>query len=378
MLAGLGETWVITSPYPKRTDELEAGLKELPEGPRIHIVYADIPRWIRRLLGEPSGPRLQRLEYVLWQVAALGAARQLQRKQPFDLVWHLTWANVWIGSFASLLGLPFVLGPVGGGVNPPWRLVPSLGLRGATYEVIRAIARALARYLNPLGRITWSRARLILVQNPETLAWLPKEHHSKTVVFPNVVLEEPPRPRTLDRKGEPTALFVGRLLPLKGVSFAIEAISLLPNWQLTICGAGPDGGRLERVAQKFGVEKRVHFLGWRPREEALRLMREDADVFLFPSLHDEGSWVVAEAVACGLPVVCLARGGPAVLAGDGVPATTPGETVRRLAEAVRTAGKHPLASPPRTDLESSRARLADLLRRAGLLGGAEASPTVEP
>ncbi len=161
------------------------------------------------------------------------------------------------------------------------------------------------------------------------------------------------------------------------MSFAIEAISLLPDWQLTICGAGPDEHRLERAAQKLGLEKRVHFLGWRPREEALRLMREEADVFLFPSLHDEGSWVVAEAVACGLPVVCLARGGPAVLAGGGVPATTPRETVRRLAEAVRTAGEHALPTPPRTDLESSRARLADLLRRAGLLGGADASPTVE-
>jgi len=377
MLAGLGETWVITSPYPKRDEELEARLKEVPEGSRIHIVYADIPRWIRRLLGEPREARLERLEYVLWQMAALRAARQLQQQHQFDLVWHLTWANVWIGSFASLLGQPFVLGPVGGGVNPPWRLVPSLGVRGATYEVIRAVARGLARYLNPLGWITWSRARLILVQNPETLEWLPKAHHSKTFVFPNVVLEEPPRPRTLGRTGEPTALFVGRLLPLKGVSFAIEAISLLPDWKLTICGAGPDEHRLERAAQKFGVEQRVHFLGWRPREEALRLMREDADVFLFPSLHDEGSWVVAEAVACGLPVVCLARGGPAVLAGDGVPATTARETVQRLAEAVRTAGTRPLPAPPRTDLESSRARLADLLRRAGLLGGAEASPTVE-
>ncbi len=375
MLAGLGEAWVITSPYPSRNEMLETRIKEVPEGSRIHIVYADIPRWLRRLLGEPREARLERLEYVLWQMAALGAARKLQQQDRFDLVWHLTWANVWIGSLACLLGSPFVLGPVGGGVNPPWRLVPALGVRGATYEVIRAIARRLARYLNPLGRITWSRARLILVQNPETLEWLPKVHHSKTFVFPNVVLEEPAQPRR-PRNGAPTALFVGRLLPLKGVSFAIEAISLLPDWHLTICGAGPDERRLERAARRFGVGQRVHFLGWRPREEALRLMREEADVFLFPSLHDEGSWVVAEAVACGLPVVCLARGGPAVLAGDGVPATTPRETVRRLAEAVRTVGKRPVPAPPRTDLESSRARLADLLRRAGLLGGAEASPTV--
>ena len=38
-------------------------------------------------------------------------------------------------------------------------------------------------------------------------------------------------------------------------------------------------------------------------------------MFLFPSLHDEAPWSVAEALSCGLPVACVDRGGPPVVAG---------------------------------------------------------------
>jgi len=366
MLAGFSETWVMTSPYPPRADVLESHIRDVPEGRHIQIVYVDIPRWMRRILGQPRGSRLERLEYVLWQFAALRASRRLHRLHSFDLIWHLTWANVWIGSLACRLGPTFVFGPVGGGVNPPWRLVPALGARGAAHEAVRAFARIVARHFNPLGHLTWSRARLILVQNPETREWLPKRHRAKTFVFPNAVLEEATERRSPGNVGPSAALFAGRLLPLKGASFAIEAMALLPGWRLIVCGAGPDERRLRELTHRLLLNERIGFRGWQPREEVLRLMRDEAHVLLFPSLHDEGSWVVAEAVACGLPVVCLDRGGPAVLAGGGVAATTPGATVQRLAAAVLSAEARPLVAP-RTDLASSRSRLTDLLRRAGLL-----------
>jgi glycosyltransferase involved in cell wall biosynthesis len=96
-------------------------------------------------------------------------------------------------------------------------------------------------------------------------------------------------------------------------------------------------------------------------------MREEADVFLFPSLHDEGSWVVAEAVASGLPVVCLDRGGPPVLGGRAVHATTRGATVRALAAAVRTSLGSPAAPADGLDFEARRAQLGALIERFGLL-----------
>jgi glycosyltransferase involved in cell wall biosynthesis len=66
----------------------------------------------------------------------------------------------------------------------------------------------------------------------------------------------------------------------------------------------------------------------------------EADVLLFPCLHEEAGAVVVEARAAGLPVVCLDRGGPRLLIGpDGIRVSACGSVeaiARRLAEASKT------------------------------------------
>jgi glycosyltransferase involved in cell wall biosynthesis len=91
------------------------------------------------------------------------------------------------------------------------------------------------------------------------------------------------------------------------------------------------------------VADRVEWVGWLPQDELLDRMRR-ADVFLFPSLREEAGAVVAEARAAGLPVVCLKRGGPPLLAGPaGICVPDSGgvaSIARRLAEAASVSMKH--------------------------------------
>ena len=312
MLVEFGEIWVITRAN-NRTS-IEAALPSVPEAGRLHFEYVDLPAWARWW---KRGQRGVRLYYLLWLGAALRRARRLHHAEPFDLVWHLTLANAWLGTTAPLVGPRFVYGPVGGGVTVPLRLFPSLGLRGIAYEFVRGLARRGGRYLNPLARLAWRKASLILVQNPETRAWLPRRYRRKAVVLPNVFAADldgilPSGERR--SAAPPVALFAGRLLPWKGLSLALRALELGPDWRLVVFGSGPDLGRLRRLAHRYGVAHRAEFRGWQPREEVLRAMRDEANVLLFPSLHDEAGWVVAEALACGLPVVCLDHGGPPVVA----------------------------------------------------------------
>jgi glycosyltransferase involved in cell wall biosynthesis len=329
MLARHGDTWVITRS--NNREPIEAAIDEIPERSMLHFVYLDLPAWARFW---KRGSRGLRLYYLLWQIAALRTARRLHEAERFDLVWHLTLANAWLGSSAALVGPRFVLGPVGGGVAPPWSLIWSTGVRSMISEVMRGAARAAGRYLNPLARLAWGRADVVLVQNPETVAWLPRRHRARARVFPHVVFSggaldagSPPgeRPRT--------ALFVGRLLAWKGADLAIEAVRKTSDWRLVIYGEGPDERRLRRIVIEADLIDRVEFRGWVPRPEVLRSMRTEAGVFLFPSLHDEAGWVLVEALAARLPAVCLDNGGPPFLSNGFavvVPTTGGRETVTSL------------------------------------------------
>ena len=379
MLARLGETWVITRANNR------GSIERVRPPHNVHFVYVDLPRAVRRW---KRGQRGVRLYYLLWQRSALKEARRLHGERAFSLAWHLTFANAWLGSAACLLGPPFVYGPVGAGVAPPWRLSRALGLRGILYELLRAAARTTGRYLNPLARVSWRRAQLILVQNEETREWLPPRHRGKASVFPNAIVDHAPA-RPDRRPAQPTPrvmLFAGRLLPLKGVWLAIRALEWLTEWRLVICGDGPDYRRLRRFAARRGCASRVDFRGWVEREALLRVMREEASVFMFPSFHDQSPWVVVEAMASGLPIVCIDRGGPPLLAGHAGLVVQPrggvDDVSRALALALRDgalpSARSALIRAQEFTLDARLGLLRRALEAAGLLDSEEEKLAAPP
>jgi glycosyltransferase involved in cell wall biosynthesis len=363
MLARTGDTWVLTRS--NNREAIERGLAGLPEHDRLRFVYVDLPSWARMW---KRGTRGVLLYSVLWQWAALRRARRIEPPEGWDLTWHATLANAWLGSVAPLAGRPAVLGPVGGGVSVPLRAYPALGLRGIVSELVRTGVRGTCRYANPLARLAWRRSDLILTQNPETRDWFPRRHRAKAIVFPHVALGPDAAWSAAGARttgGIRTAVFAGRLLPWKGVWLAMSAVAKLPVWTLEVLGSGKDRPRLEALAAKLGVADRVIFRGQLPRAEALEVIRR-ADAFLFPSLREEAGWAVAEAIAAGLPTISLARGGPPVLGARAVPLGSLGRMVADIArelDSPSSAG----GDPPAFDLDTRAELLRDHLLAAGLL-----------
>lgn len=97
------------------------------------------------------------------------------------------------------------------------------------------------------------------------------------------------------------ALVVSALVPYKRIDLAIGAAKLA-GWPLTIVGSGPDEARLRKLA---GSD--VTFAG-NIDADALRDLYRSASALMLPGEEDFGIAPV-EALACGCPVVALARGG---------------------------------------------------------------------
>ena len=104
-----------------------------------------------------------------------------------------------------------------------------------------------------------------------------------------------------------TLLFLGRLVPVKGLDQLLLAISQLPDpVSLRIAGDGPERGRLLELAKRLGIDAR--FEGWVAGERKEALLRA-CDAIVVPSRAKDGlPTVLFEAKARRLPIIATAAG----------------------------------------------------------------------
>jgi len=246
------------------------------------------------------------------------------------------------------LGMPYVIGPLGGSLEVPPAFQSEVSRNGLT-DRLRRLDRWRLRH-DPRLRRGYEGAGLILGVAPyvaDTLratgvrvrrfeAVLERGHEGR---FPDVTRTSGP--------GEAHLLHVGRGIRTKGLRDVVRALAELrdlPGVRLTSAGAGPEVDAARAEAKALGVTDRVTFLGQIPRPEVDRLY-EAADVFAFPSFREPMGGVFFEAMEWGLPVIAAARGGPDFILDDAcaikLPVETPKRFVTDIAQAIRTLAGDP-------------------------------------
>jgi glycosyltransferase involved in cell wall biosynthesis len=82
---------------------------------------------------------------------------------------------------------------------------------------------------------------------------------------------------------------------------------------LDIVGTGPELEACRALTSQLGLEDRVRFLGWYTRHEELLDSLSTYRGMVLPTMEDANGIVVQEAMALGLPPICLDWGGPQLL-----------------------------------------------------------------
>lgn len=111
-------------------------------------------------------------------------------------------------------------------------------------------------------------------------------------------------------------LFVGSIIPRKGVHYLLQAFAglALPAAELTLVGRADPAYR-RRLEQMIPPGASVRFLPHLPQLELGRVYQA-SDLFVFPSISEGSALVVYEALAAGLPVITTPNAGSVVR--DGV------------------------------------------------------------
>jgi glycosyltransferase involved in cell wall biosynthesis len=287
------------------------------------------------------------LDFYVYDWVALRLARKAMVETPFDVVHQATPVSPLAATRLYKLSLPLVVGPWNGGLPSPEHFPEIMKSESGWLYSIRRIGSLINR-INGTTR----KARVILTATRATRNALPEscwprcrfmlENAVDLSLFPQLPWPAPP---TETRPLE--VVYVGRLLPFKGISMLLEAIHRVRihgPLRLTIVGTGALENELKSQARALGLDANVRFTGNLPLE-AVGAEIAKAHVFCLPSVRESGGAVLLEAMAVGRPVIAVDYGGPAEIVDGAVgallPATGRDDVIHALTKALIDAMRQP-------------------------------------
>lgn len=195
-------------------------------------------------------------------------------------------------------------------------LFSCLGLKNKIYVSERdGPSEKLSFLFQVIRNLSYKKSSGIICQTDASRKSIKKAvNHSNVIAIPNPISDFP----NLVHAREPFILTVGRLVEKKGHKFLLNAFATIQDnsWRVVIAGDGPLKASLQNLCESLNISHRVDFIG--VVEDVNDLYRR-ASLFVFPSLLEGFPNALAEAMACGLPVVSFdCDAGPSDLIEDGI------------------------------------------------------------
>lgn len=169
----------------------------------------------------------------------------------------------------------------------------------------------------------------------------------------------------------PVVVWVGRMVPVKGLDVLVRAVAELRSagvaFHLYLVGDGPLRNDLRAQADALGVGKMITFVGIVAHDNLPDWYRA-ADLTVLPSRSEGVPNALRESLACGTPFVASRVGGIPEIAGMTRCKLVPPDDAAALAEAIREAFNWSLTDghkrvSPQPSWDDSAAALTDVIRR---------------
>lgn len=261
-------------------------------------------------------PKVNWLSGFSYFVGVLPLLYRLVREQKPELLHvHCAYPDGVGGALAArALGLPYVVTVHGSDINV---YATRRGLRSQIRWALRGAIGVIA-----VSRDLEAKVRRLLHGAATPLSCIPCAGFDAGTFFP--------RPKAESRAAlglgqrARVVMFVGQLVPVKGVDLLVEAWARLHRGRavgsedrLVIIGDGRCRADLERRVATAGICENVRFIGTVPQAEVSRWIAA-SDLLCLPS-HNEGTPnVIVEAFASGVPVLATRVGGVPALVSEGV------------------------------------------------------------
>jgi glycosyltransferase involved in cell wall biosynthesis len=176
-------------------------------------------------------------------------------------------------------------------------------VHGEYLETIKGLTSRVKLYQR-MEAMAFQEATCCQVPTEELSKWVHKRYHipeNKISIVPNFVDIDLFRPMAVDKKNR-SVISVGRLVPVKRYDLLIKACAEIPGCRLTIVGEGRERQNLENLAKEKNLD--LNLTGNLPNEKLPQVL-QGQQVFAITSSWEGHPKVLVEAMACGMPCLCV-------------------------------------------------------------------------